>query len=169
MKRMLSMTVIGLLIFMSASVYAADIFYAVHVQDLGDSEWVSNGEMAGTTGQGKRIEALWIYTRGLPRYGKVCFKTHLAEDGWTKPVCEDEVKYDDNGKIIIRQGSGSRGQARRVEAVEIWLENAPGWGVEYQVHAAEIGWMAWRRDGDMAGTTGEARRIEAVKIELYKK
>ncbi|MDR0514097.1 MAG: L,D-transpeptidase family protein, partial [Coriobacteriaceae bacterium] len=39
-------------------------------------------------------------------------------------------------------------------------------GVEYAVHAANIGWMAWEADGAMAGTTGQARQLEAVRMRL---
>ncbi len=36
------------------------IRYRVHVQDIGWMDWVSNGQIAGTTGQSKRIEAIQI-------------------------------------------------------------------------------------------------------------
>ena len=64
------------------------------------------------------------------------------------------------------QMAGTTGQGRRIEAVKIRLENAPGWSVAYQVHAAGIGWMGWVKDGEVAGTTGQGRRIEAVAIKL---
>jgi len=34
--------------------------YKVHVQNLGWTDWVSDGEVAGTTGQSLRIEAVMI-------------------------------------------------------------------------------------------------------------
>ena len=37
-----------------------DIYYRVHVQSLGWMDWVKNGEMAGTTGQARRMEAIEI-------------------------------------------------------------------------------------------------------------
>lgn len=42
------------------SVNGLNILYRVHVQDIGWTEWKKNGETAGTTGQGKRIEAIEI-------------------------------------------------------------------------------------------------------------
>lgn len=36
------------------------IMYRAHVQDIGWQEWVKNGAVAGTVGQGKRIEAIEI-------------------------------------------------------------------------------------------------------------
>ena len=37
-----------------------DIYYRVHIQDIGWQSWVKNGETAGTTGQSKRLEAIEI-------------------------------------------------------------------------------------------------------------
>ncbi|MCF0142831.1 MAG: gamma-glutamylcyclotransferase, partial [Parasporobacterium sp.] len=37
-----------------------DIFYRAHVQGIGWMNWVSNGAIAGTTGQGLRMEAIQI-------------------------------------------------------------------------------------------------------------
>lgn len=34
--------------------------YRVHVQDIGWQNWVSNGELAGTTGKAKQLEAVEI-------------------------------------------------------------------------------------------------------------
>ena len=36
------------------------ILYRVHVQDIGWQDWKKDGEVAGTTGQAKRIEAIQI-------------------------------------------------------------------------------------------------------------
>lgn len=36
------------------------IWYQVHVQDLGWMYWLSDGEVAGTMRQGRRIEAMRI-------------------------------------------------------------------------------------------------------------
>ena len=155
-------------VWMFPAAFAAEICYAVHVQDRGDLDWVCNGEMAGTTGGSLRVEAVWVRTRDLPQYAKVCFQLHLANIGWDDVHCEDQVEYDAQGRPIFR-GGGSRGQRRQVEAIKIWLQNAPGYGVSYQVHAAEIGWMDWQKDGRMAGTTGQGRRIEAIKVQLYRR
>ncbi|MBR2290345.1 MAG: hypothetical protein IJ867_07195 [Clostridia bacterium] len=37
-----------------------DVYYRVHVQDIGWMNWVKNGEVAGTTGMSKRLEAIEI-------------------------------------------------------------------------------------------------------------
>ncbi|MBR3131767.1 peptidoglycan-binding protein LysM, partial [Candidatus Saccharibacteria bacterium] len=37
-----------------------DIYYRAHVQNIGWQDWVKNGELAGTSGQSLRLEALEI-------------------------------------------------------------------------------------------------------------
>ena len=37
-----------------------DIYYRVHSQTYGWMKWAKNGEMAGTTGQHKRIEGIQV-------------------------------------------------------------------------------------------------------------
>jgi uncharacterized protein YjdB len=44
------------------------IRYQCHVQDIGWQDWSVNGEMAGTSGQSKRLEAIRIANRGSDRY-----------------------------------------------------------------------------------------------------
>mgnify|MGYP004627372559 CR=1 FL=1 len=42
----------------------SQITYQTHVQSYGWQDWKSDGELAGTTGQGKRIEALRVKLTG---------------------------------------------------------------------------------------------------------
>ena len=84
----------------------------------------------------------------------VSYRTHLQDFGW-------------QGAVRDREISGSVGQAKRLEAVEISLGNTPmAGGVDYQVHLQNYGWMSTVSDGRSAGTTGEGLRLEAIKINL---
>ncbi len=38
--------------------------------------------------------------------------------------------------------------------------------LEYRVHIQNIGWQAWKKLGQMAGTTGQSLQIEAIEIRL---
>ena len=42
-----------------------NVYYKAHVQDIGWTNWVSNGDLAGTVGMEKRLEAIAI--RVLPK------------------------------------------------------------------------------------------------------
>lgn len=84
---------------------------------------------------------------------KICYQAHVRDIGWMAPVCGGNV-------------AGTTGQFRRMEAVKIWIKNAPSCSVEYQAHVAHLGWMKKVSDGQTAGTTGQSRRMEALKIWL---
>ena len=63
---------------------------------------------------------------------------------------------------------GTRGQAKRVEAITINMENNTGYGgtLEYRVHVQNIGWQDYRTAGEMAGTSGQALRLEGIEMQL---
>ncbi|MEZ5213990.1 MAG: hypothetical protein R2692_04095 [Microbacterium sp.] len=46
---------------------------------------------------------------------------------------------------------------------------ADRYSVKYRAHVQNIGWQAWRVDGQTAGTVGQGLRIEAVEIVLVPK
>ena len=91
----------------------------------------------------------------------VAYRTHVQTFGW------QGWKY--NGQI-----SGTSGQAKRLEGINIKLTNKPYSGsIVYTTHVQTYGWQGnennpntWKRDGDMSGTSGEAKRLEAIRIAL---
>ena len=46
---------------------------------------------------------------------------------------------------------------------------ADKYDVYYRVHAQNIGWMGWAKNGQAAGTAGYSYRLEAIQIILVKK
>ncbi|URZ14618.1 Ig-like domain-containing protein [Clostridium felsineum] len=82
------------------------------------------------------------------------YQTHVQNIGWQPWVYNGDE-------------AGTDGQALRVEALRIKLQNAPADAkIEYQTHVQNIGWQSWMSNGDEAGTDGQALRIEALKIKL---
>lgn len=128
------------------------ISYQVHVKDFGWLNAVADGNLGGTTGQSKRMEAIKIKLDGVD--GILKYQTHVEHYGWLPEVSE--------GKI-----SGTEGQSKRIEAIIIKLENS-SYTIKYRVHAKDIGWMDWVGSGQIAGTTGQSRRIEAIQIVIEK-
>ena len=41
--------------------------------------------------------------------------------------------------------------------------------VYYRVHAQNVGWMGWAKNGEEAGTAGHSFRLEGIQIVLVKK
>ena len=124
-----------------------EIKYKVHIQDKGWTEWQKVGEIAGTTGENKRIEAIII--EGDERI-EVSYRVHIEEIGWT-----DWVKKGEE--------AGTTGQCKRIEAIEIKSNRL----LEIQEHIQDVGWLPSSKGTEIrVGTVGKALRLEAFKINI---
>ena len=145
-----------------------DIYYRVHAQTYGWLGWAKNGEPAGTEGYAKRLEAIEIVLveKGKTAPGSmenafitskiasVTYHTHVQTYGWGPWIA--------NGAM-----SGTTGEAKRMEGIEIRLDDMVMNGdINYRTHVQTYGWGAWAANGAMSGTTGEAKRLEAIQITL---
>ena len=133
-----------------------DIMYETHVQDIGWQGQRQNGEMAGTEGQSKRLEAIKIKINNMPETMKIKYSTHIQDIGWQG--------WKNNGEI-----AGTEGQSKRLEAIKIKLEETEEYSVMYRVHIQDIGWQDWKYDGEIAGTEGQSKRLEAIEIKIVDK
>ncbi len=84
----------------------------------------------------------------------VSYKTHIQSKGW-------ETSWLTNGAI-----SGTVGNAKRLEAIDIKVSGNSNLGIQYTTHCQSYGWLPWSSNGEMSGTEGEAKRLEAIKIQL---
>lgn len=83
----------------------------------------------------------------------VAYHTHVQSHGW--------MEWKSDGAP-----SGTTGESKRLEAIEITLDSSYSGGVEYRTHVQRYGWQDWKNDGVLSGTTGEAKRLEAIEIRL---
>ena len=122
------------------------------------SPFVSEGQMTGTTGQSKRIEAFDANLSGLLVTDQIQYKSYVYEQGW-----QDWAKA---GAM-----TGTTGQGRQMQAIQIQLTDSAEciYDVYYRTHVENIGWMGWAKNGENAGTTGSKNRIEAIEIQLVPK
>lgn len=144
-----------------------DIYYRVHCQTYGWLDWAKNGEMAGSSDYAKRMEAIQI---------KLVEKGGKAPGETGKPYIQSLVKCKTHVQTYGWQGwkmegvtSGTSGEAKRLEAIQIELmnkEDGVGGSVEYRTHVQTYGWQDWKKDGEASGTSGEAKRLEAIQIRL---
>ncbi len=88
----------------------------------------------------------------------VSYRTHVQTYGWQDYVSDGEM-------------SGTEGQAKRLEAIQIELtgEMAEHFDVYYRVHSQTYGWLGWAKNGEPAGTEGYAKRLEAIEVLLVEK
>ena len=131
----------------------ASIRYQTHLKDFGWINTVYDGQLSGTTGQSRRMEAIAIALSGID--GNLNYKVHVQDYGWLGTVSQGQI-------------AGTTGQSKRMEAIIINLDNS-SYSIKYRVHVKDYGWMNWVTSGQVAGTTGECRRIEAIQIVLEKK
>lgn len=138
-----------------------DVRYWVHIQSVGDQQgWVYNGAYAGTRSLGKRLEELrvQIVPKGTkeasPKEESVSYRVHRQTYGWESLDVSD-------GTV-----SGTTGQAKRLEGIQISLSGKYSGSVNYQTQVQTYGWNGWKSDGATAGTTGQAKRLEAIQMYL---
>ena len=138
--------------------------YTTHVQTYGwqgdennTSKWFTNGRMAGTSGQAKRLEGIKISVSGNVNLG-IQYTTHCQSYGW--------LPWSANGEM-----NGTEGEAKRLEAIKIQLTGADKekYDVYYRVHAQSYGWLGWAKNGAPSGTAGYAKRLEGIQIVVLKK
>lgn len=126
--------------------------YRAHVADLGWLPIVLSGDIAGTTGQGRRAEATTLEMSGVPAGIGICYTAHVEGIGWQSEVC--------NGSV-----AGTTGQGLRLEAIKVRLTGAPaGCNVNYQAHVSTVGWQSPVSNNAVAGTTGQGLAMEALKV-----
>ena len=135
------------------------IQYEAHVSNIGWMSSKRDGSTAGTTGQSKSVEDLKVSILNPVEDGSVQINANVSGigwQGWDTPSASE---------------GGTTGQGRAVEAVRLRLTGslAKDYDVYYRVHASNIGWMAWAKDGEEAGTTGMSCSLEAIQIKLIKK
>ena len=144
------------------------VYYRVHAQDYGWLGWAKDGEEAGTAGFSKRLEAIEIMlvkdgdeapkdegTNPAYIFKSVSYRTHVQDYGWQS--------YQSNGAT-----SGTTGKSKRLEAIQIKLENQKYSGsIQYKTHIQDIGWeTSWKSDNAISGTSGKSKRLEAIRIQL---
>lgn len=140
---------------------------SAHVQDIGWMDWASG--VVGTTGQGRRMEAVCLRLTGelADRYD-VWYRVHAANVGW--------LGWASNGET-----AGTTGLNWGIEAIEIRLvekgsaapvETSPHGAyvttpaLSGQAHVSYVGWMQPSGAGAVLGTTGRGLAMEAYRLSV---
>jgi uncharacterized protein YjdB len=69
--------------------------------------WVADGELSGTSGEKKRMEAFQMRLVNSPNYG-LMYQAHVQNVGWTRWYTDEEI-------------AGTIGNKLRVEAFKVKL------------------------------------------------
>ena len=135
------------------------ILYQTHVQDYGWQGWKSDGQMSGTSGEGKRLEGIKIKLENNVSYeGDIQYQTHVQDYGWQG--------WKSNGQM-----SGTSGEGKRLEAIKIRLSGniSETYDIYYRVHIQDRGWLGWASNGASAGSETYGKRLEGIEIKLIRK
>lgn len=128
-----------------------DLWYRVHVQDIGWLDWAKNGEVAGTTGMAKHVEAVQVIMQkkgasapgptDSPSVGLVSinYSSVSGSSSWGQTV--------QNGAT-----SGTMGQDLPLHAIRVQLPTNVSGGVSYKTHLSNIGWGQHARTGQLRAT-----------------
>lgn len=149
-----------------------NVNYITHVQNQGwEKNYLSNGQVSGTSGQGLRLEGIKINVDGDKDLG-ISYSTHVQNEGWQDYGWLGWAKNDEI--------AGTCGLAKRLEAIQVeivpkdsvTLSNntepckyqSPK--VTYKTHVESYEWQKEVSNGAMSGTSGKSFRLEAIKINL---
>ncbi len=137
------------------------VYYRTHIQDRGWTDWKKNSAVAGDISLEKKIEAIQVKIVKE----KNTVSTEFGVEYYTclQGSSSNENKIESNGEI-----SGTVGENRKVEALQVELKNAPSTSahIKYKAHVENYGWMDWVKDGQIAGVMNKGLKIEAIKVEL---
>ncbi len=120
--------------------------YEVHIEKIGWQSPRENGEIAGTEGEGLRLEAIIINTN-IP----IKYRVHVENIGWMDWVTNGET-------------AGTIGESKRVECIEIECDTKKIIGT---AHVQNEGWKKIVVGNNIKiGTEGKALRLEALTLKF---
>ena len=134
------------------------LHYRAHSQSYGWLDTVADGQVAGTTGLGKRMEAMKIDLRNLPAGAKLEVTLHIQSIGDKIYI----VTADNHDQVL-----GTVNQSKRIEAISAKIvEGLAGKHIKYRVHEQKLGWSGWKSDGDLLGSKGLNLGIQAFQMYI---
>ena len=118
----------------------------VHVAYKGWLPEVGLGEVAGTTGESRPMEAIILKSDTID----LEYRAHVANIGW--------LPWVKNGEI-----AGTTGESRSLEALEIRASAS----LMAQEHIQNVGWLPFSKGSNIIlGTQGKSLAMEAILIDL---
>ena len=137
----------------------AGLYYRSHVQTYGWLSAVHDGQVSGTVGKGKRLEALKMDTRKLGDANAELEVTAHIQGTGDKTY---KINKDTHDTII-----GTVGKGKRLEAISMRIiKGLAGKHIKYRVHVAKLGWSGWVQDGALLGSKGLSNAIQAIQIKI---
>ena len=141
----------------SYTTYNPTVEAQAHVENDGWLSVAQTPQIVGTEGESKRVEGIIMEVVNGPANAYISGRAHIENYGWVDyPVL--------NSGVML----GTEGQALRLEAVQLYLNNMPGFVLQYRAHIQNIGWTGWLNQGELGGTEGQALRLEALQFRIVR-
>lgn len=137
-----------------------DLNYSAHVGYIGWMPDVRQGEIAGTTGRSRYIEAL--------RVSKV-----LSVNGSDISIMcssKSSEQWEDQVLLSPQNICGTTGQKKALNSIKLSLsgKSVEMYDIYYKVHLSWVGWQDWKKNDEIAGNI-PGSQIEAISIKLVEK
>jgi uncharacterized protein YjdB len=130
-----------------AAAASTSVCYTSYLQGIGWQGPRCDGQVSGTVGQGRRIEAILMAVSGT---GGFCARVHVQDGGWQARECAP-----DGGQVLL----ATTGSGKRIEALGVSVHAGYVCG---SGHVQDQGWQAGQCGPAITlGTTGQSRRLEA--------
>jgi len=157
----------------AAPLMAWEVSYTAHVRNQGWQSAKSDGETAGTTGEGLQMEAITMTLTGTKadQYD-ICYRVHVSGIGWMSWARNGEIAgttgfslpVEAMQVVIVAKGAAAP-TANPASDTEKSYQNSEK--IKLAGHIQDIGWgqgeqTADQRNTATVGTTGQALRLEAV-------
>jgi len=139
------------------------IAYRAHCQTYGWMTAVKDGEVAGTVGLAKRLEAIKVTP---PEGWELNATAHIQSIGDKEYKGIRKGPSSGTGSSPTDPIIGSVGEGKRLEAIKFDVVKKTSGTLKYRVHMQGTGWGPWTLAGGWAGTKGQARRLEAIQIKI---
>ena len=136
-----------------------NVKYSAYLHGMDWQEEKSNGEMAGTVGQNRAMEAYEIRLENNTGIsGTIQYRAHVSNIGWQE--------YVEEGGL-----AGTTESGLQIEAIQMKLTGtlAEKYDIYYRVHSTNVGWLGWVKNDEKAGTTGYAYSVQAIEIKICEK
>ena len=104
--------------------------YHVPVEGYGWIDWTKNGQVAGTTGESRRVEAIRFRLINQPENDEVFLNgnAHFDNIGWLVFLPENDF-------------CGTTGESRKIEALQFSLvcKDADKYSINFRSHSQDLG------------------------------
>ena len=142
-----------------------DLWYRVHVQDIGWLDWAKNGEVAGTTGMAKHVEAVQVI---MQKKGASAPGPTDSPSVGLASITYSSVSGSSTWGQTVQNGatSGTMGRDLPIHAIRVQLPANVSGGVSYRTHLSNVGWGSPCANGSASGDLSGSEEVEALSITL---